>query len=158
MESLKKLRGFFLLALFLFSIFTLIVTPFEMKQTIQAQNWDSVEVEILSNEILRGSRGFYPEVRVKNLETEEISSTVSFRYGDFSHSITFLGWLANSSMYADRDKYPDGTIMTAYHSPDGKRYVLEQNSITLMLIMFSLALIYPLITIVSIWKAQTSDS
>jgi len=45
----------------------------------------------------------------------------------------------------------------AYRSPDGLDYVLEQNSITLMVIIFALSLIYPVIALVSIVRSANAE-
>ncbi len=140
---MKKVSGYLLLALLCGSLFFLVFIPLETMKLVQAWEWEAVEVEIIQNDIKHGSRGHYPEVRVRDLETDEISGSVAFRYGDMSLSFNIAGWLGSSTLYTDRDNYPVGTVTTAYRSPDAKEYVLEQNSATLMITLFVLSLIMP---------------
>lgn len=149
---MKTIISFALLAVFGFSIFFLVFIPIEAYNVVRVRDWEAVEVEITKSEIERNRGSFYLDIRIRDLETDTISQQVSVRHGDISLSIVFIGWLTESSLYNDQDNYPEGMIITAYRSPDGSRYVLEQNSLWLMGIIFGLSLIYPLFTIYHIIK------
>ena len=151
-HHMKTVISFTLLAVFGFSLFFLIFIPIEAYNVVRAWDWEQVEVTITKSEIERVRGRFYLNIRIRDLETDTISESVSVRYGDISLSIIFIGWLMESNLYDDQDNYPEGMITTAYRSPDGSRYVLEQNSLWLMGILFGLALIYPLFTIYHIIK------
>ena len=135
-----------LLFLFFLSIFLLIVAPIEIYKTIDARSWKSVEVKVISNEIAKDD-DFYLNTVILDMSNQKASSNVSIRYGEPSFTIVFFGKLIGSTYDKDKDRYRAGAVIKAYRSPDKKTYVLEQNTITEMLILFMLGLIYPGITI-----------
>jgi|GEM_PF-5182454 len=145
---MKQVVSFIMLALIGFSIFFLIFIPLESYNVIRAWDWEATHVLITKSEIERGgtgtNRGFYLDIHIRDLQTETNSQRVAIRYGDIDFSIRLVSWLPFSTIRDDQSTYAEGTVTTAYRSPDGLQYVLEQNSLTLMIIIFLLSLIMPI--------------
>lgn len=135
---MKQLLSYLLLALLACSIFFLIFIPMESYNVVQAWRWEEVEVEIIKSEVKTNRGRFYLDI-----ERDERIQFVSVCHGDISLSIVVLRWLTNSSLYTDCDSYPVGMVTTAYRNPAGTKYLLEQNSLWLMGILFRLSLICP---------------
>lgn len=151
MKTLKTLWACLILTLIGVSLFSLLVAPYEIYKTVSAHKWKPVKVKIVTNQILERQNRFYPHIRIKDQETGKISQKVSVRYGDITLSFVFFGGLMGSNLYEDRDKYPVGTVVTAFRSPNNS-YVLEQNSPKTMLMMISCALAF---LIFILYRART---
>ena len=149
---MKQLRGILLLAVLALSLFLLLFTPLEMYRTIKAQSWQPVDVEIVTSEIKRVWSDFTLEIQVRDLKTGAMSKRVAVRYGDIDFSLIAVATLARSTRYVDRDRYPRGRRIKAFRNPEGTSYVLEQNTITQMIIVFLLACIYPAIATAALIK------
>jgi hypothetical protein len=152
---MKTIRNYILLGLFMFSIFTLVVAPIEIYKTIEARSWDAVGVKVITNHISSIHHDHYLKVEILDLETGKISSNVSVRYGDAHLLVEVLDYLLWSTFDTDMDRYPVGAEIKAFRSPDKTTYVLEQNSVVLMLVLILLACIYPGLTI---WSVVTKRS
>ena len=153
---MKRLKGFFMLFLLGLSLFLLLFVPIEMYRTIKAQTWQPVEVEIVSIGIRRVWSDFTLEVQVRDLKTGVMSNQVAVRYGDIDLSLIAFSSLARSTKYVDLDKYARGKRIVAFRSAEGASYVLEQNTITLMTVVFLLACVYPAIAMRALIKRRSA--
>ncbi len=155
MSPLRQLLGFLLLCLLGFSLFFMVFVPIEIYKTIAARSWEPVEVTISSSRIIERSNRYHLELIIEEVKSKKRGSRVSVRHGDMTLSFVAFGGLLNSTLYSDRNRYPVGAVTTAYRSPDGHSYVLEQNSIDFLLVLFAIACVYPAI---SIWKIKRGGS
>ena len=148
-HPLRKLYGILMLCLLGFSVFLVIFLPFEIYKTFDAHHWEPVEVRITTSRIEAVSNEYYFDIAVEEIATQKRSSRVQVRYGDINLSLVVFGDLFKSSLYRDQEVYPVGAVVTAYRSPDGNSYVLEQNAPDFMLMLFAIACIYPGI---AVWR------
>ncbi len=125
----------------LLAIFFLIFAPFAIWDTYDAWSWEPRKVRIISSEIVfipgdnDKSGGNSLKIALLDLADHETSSNVQVRYGDFSYEL-HLPWRPTiSKKQDDLARYPSGKEWIAFRDPrprKHRRYVLEQNSILLM--------------------------
>lgn len=157
--ALQKIFGFVMLTVFFSSIFLLVTIPFEIRRTLDARTWESVPVKIIDYPMDRDMDGLpYSRIRIQDLEKNTTSMRVQFRYGDFGWNVYFFYHRVATLDTVDQRKYPPGTVVEAFRSPDGREYVLEQNSLNTMLTLFVLSCIYPGIAVVSIIRSQKASN
>ena len=131
----RAVRGFFALAVYGFSLFMLVVAPYELSLVHAAHNWPAIPAHIASVELvpppfLDGQD--YWEFHMTRDDNGASISTADVRPGDFPFSA--LGW---STVDADAARYHRGQAITVWVSPDGRHIFLEQGSPWLMSIILA---------------------
>lgn len=146
LRAIRGLIGLANLFLLMASVLFLVIAPSEIKQILAARTWVPRKVQILRSDVVyrkktnrHGSGGGHSlKIEIWDPAENSASKSVSVRFGTFQMSLGIY-----STLERDQAKYTPGKEVTAYRSPDGNQYVLEQNKITgvVLRVLFSLLLI-----------------
>jgi hypothetical protein len=136
-------------AFWLFSLgaagFFLLLAPFEIKKTRDAWSWPPVKVRVTESRIehVRGEGGGHSlKIAVQEIDNPARRGAARVRFGEIGHNVHFFSHRFYSSLDADLALYPAGKELTAYRQPDADYYLLEQNSVTLMVSVWITCLIW----------------
>jgi hypothetical protein len=142
---LQKIIG----VLWLFSCgaagFFLLLAPFEIKKTRDAWSWQPVKVKVTKSEIeyVRGEGGGHSlQIAVQEVDEPARRGPARTRFGGMTHGIYILSYRPFSTLDADLARYPVGKQLLAYRNPNGRSYVLEQNTIAPMATLWAMCLVW----------------
>ena len=124
------------------SLLLTILAPIEIYKTINGKSWQPRKVRIIHSELelVRGKGKLLLNIALYDLESKTTSSTVFVRFGDIEVDIHLPFMRSISSKRRDSQKYIVGKELIAYKNPKSNEYLLEQNSITLMITLLLLSI------------------
>lgn len=121
-------------ALIFIALFMMMVGHEEGKKVQNSQNWEPRQVKILQSELKVRSSGIgtnrrvgnYLYVQLEDQKTGTTSDNVRVNFGKMAYNVGAVDDPLASSHYDEMKRYPAGSVVTAFVSPDGKEYLLEK--------------------------------